>query len=126
MVSGASSSSCLDTSDLVCLCEVTTTAHACGASRGAHLAENISPHVFSLSPTLRDHGMFPCHACPFPPCAAVDRSRILAPGFPQQHGLGARSHRGPPRGSRLATSALRQRGWDREHVTRTWCREEKT
>src|SRR4029453_11957791 len=89
------------------------------------VAENTSPHVLSLSPTLRDHGTSPCHACPFPPCAAVDRSRILAPGFPQQHVMGARPHRGPPQGSRLATSALWQRVWDREHVTRTRRREEK-
>src|SRR5215471_5074294 len=173
MACGTSSSSCLDTPDLVCLCEVTTTAQACGASRGAHqrgtpgegwtsprsctrtyrrpaclpsacqreegtggmvsprrttahacdhanaccqlcrdgprVAEHTSPHVVSLSRTLCDHGMLPCHACPFPPCAAVDRSRILAPRCPQQHGLGARSHRGPPRGARLALSAPRRR-----------------
>jgi hypothetical protein len=60
------------------------------------------------------------------PCAAVDRARILAPGFPQQHSMGARSHRGPLRGARLTTSALRPRVWDRAHVRKTPHREEKT
>src|SRR6266853_4743769 len=36
MASGASSSLCLDTLDLCGCCEVTPTAKACGARRGAH------------------------------------------------------------------------------------------
>ena len=63
---------------------------------------------------------------PISPCAAVDRARILAPGFPQQHSMGARSHRGPLRGARLTTSALRPRVWDRAHVRKTPHREEET
>jgi hypothetical protein len=39
--------------------------------------------------------------------------------------MGARSHRGPRRGSRIETSALWRMVWDQAHVTRTPRREEE-
>jgi hypothetical protein len=71
-------------------------------------------------------GHTPYRVCPLLPCTAVDRSPILVPGLPQQQGRGARSQRGPQRGSRLATADLRQKVWDRAYVTRTPRREEET